>query len=286
MLSIKNCFMNSPRVSIIVPCYKQAQYLDEALQSVFNQTYNNWECLIVNDGSPDSTLQVAEKWVVKDNRFRYLYQENKGLSSARNFGIRNAIGEFILPLDADDKIAPEYVYLAVESFEVNDSLKIVYCKVAKFGEEEGLWLLPNFSRTILVQGNVIFCCAMYRKSDWIRVGGYDEKLIFGLEDWEFWIAILKKGGEVECLDYLGFYYRIKKESMIGSLDTNQRIFSENYVQTKHLDFVLANYDFVIEANNILVKKIKKLEIDFKSEKILLNALFYKVFKIKIFNIKQ
>jgi hypothetical protein len=126
---------------------------------------------------------------------------------------------------------------------------------------------------------------MYRKSDWIRVGGYDEKLIYGLEDWEFWIAILKKGGEVQCLDYLGFYYRIKKASMIGSLNTNQRIFSENYVQTKHLDFLLANYDFVVQENNTLVRQIKKLEVDFKSEKLLLNALFYKVFRFKIFTIK-
>lgn len=91
-------------VSVIIPCYKQAQYLDEALQSVFNQTYANWECIIVNDGSPDNTAEVANWWLEKDRRFRYLIQENAGLSSARNSGIDYATGEFILPLDADDKI--------------------------------------------------------------------------------------------------------------------------------------------------------------------------------------
>ena len=278
--------MNNPLVSIVVPCYNQAQYLDETLQSVLDQTYANWECIIVNDGSPDNTEEKARVWTAKDSRFIYIYQENSGLCSARNKGIEIAKGEFILPLDADDKIAPDYVSLAVMSFQENDFLKIVYCKVEKFGEEQGAWLLPNFSHTVLVQGNLINCCAMYKKADWIKVGGYDVNLIYGLEDWEFWIAILKTGGEVKCLNYVGFYYRIKKESMIKSLNLDKRKFSEDYVHTKHLDFVLANYDAIVKSNQNLIKKINKLEFDFKSEKILLNALFYKVFKIKIFNIKK
>ncbi len=276
--------INTILVSVIVPCYYQAQYLDEALQSVLDQTYSNWECIIVNDGSPDNTDVIAKEWTKKDSRFKYIYKENGGLSSARNAGIEIANGTYILPLDADDKIGRDYLNLSIQAFEIDTNLKVVYCKVEKFGEEEGLWLLPDFSRTILVRWNVIFCCAMFRKSDWTRVGGYDEQLIYGLEDWDFWIAILKKGGEVKCLDYLGFYYRIKKESMIRSLNVNQRIFSENYVHSKHLDFVLSNYDDVVKENNLLVRKIQKLEFDFKSEKILLNALFFKVFKIKLFNL--
>lgn len=272
-------------VSIIVPCYNQAQYLEEALQSVLDQTYINWECIIINDGSPDHTEEIAKEWVNKDSRFKYLNKENGGLSSARNFGISQSTGAFILPLDADDKIAPDYVSLAVQSFQEDTSLKVVYCKVEKFGEEQGLWQLPDFSRTTLVRGNMIFCSAMYKKVDWIAVGGYDENLIYGLEDWEFWIAILKKDGEVKCIDYLGFFYRIKKASMIKSLHADRINFSENYVHTKHLDFVMANYDAVVESNKILVKNIKKLEVDFNSEKTLINALFYKVFRIKIFTIK-
>lgn len=273
------------KISIVVPCYNQAKYLDEALRSVLDQNYNNWECLIVNDGSPDNTEAVAKRWCEKDSRFRYIYKENGGLSSARNCGVSQAKGKYILPLDADDKLGPDYAAMAVQSFQENDSLKIVYCKVEKFGEEQGLWLLPDFSRNVLVRGNMIFCSAMYKKADWVAVGGYDENLIYGLEDWEFWIALLKTGGEVRCLNYLGFYYRIKKESMLGSLNTTQRIFSENYVQTKHLDFVLSNYDAVVESNRILMKKIKKIESDFESEKILLNALLYKIFRIKLFRIK-
>ncbi|MFV8358229.1 glycosyltransferase family 2 protein, partial [Flavobacterium sp. XS1P32] len=92
--------MNNPQVSIIVPCFNQAQYLSEALKSVLEQTYENWECIIVNDGSPDDTKQIAQKWVEKDSRFKYIFKENGGLSSARNEGINYAKGTFILPLDA------------------------------------------------------------------------------------------------------------------------------------------------------------------------------------------
>lgn len=277
--------MNS-LVSIIVPCYEQAQYLGEALQSVLEQTYSNWECIVINDGSKDNTEEIAKLWMARDDRFKYIYQDNRGLSSARNLGISKSLGRFILPLDSDDKIASNYISLALDSFYEDESLKIVYCKVEKFGEEQGLWILPDFSHTTLVIGNMIFCSAMYKKSDWIAVGGYDENLIYGLEDWEFWIAILKTGGKVKCLDYLGFFYRIKRESMIRSLSSDQRIFSENYVRIKHLDFILANYNDVVKTNNILLKKIEKLEIAFKSEKALLNALFYKIFKIKIFTFKE
>lgn len=74
-------------VSIIVPCYNHAQYLDKTLTSVLNQTYRDWECIIVNDGSEDDTKIIAAKWCEKDNRFKYVDQENKGVSAARNNGI-------------------------------------------------------------------------------------------------------------------------------------------------------------------------------------------------------
>ena len=98
---------NTPLISVIVPCYNQAQYLDECLQSVLDQTYQNWECIIVNDGSPDNTEEIALQWTAKDPRFTYLKKENGGLSSARNAGIEVAQGEWIQFLDCDDKIDKE-----------------------------------------------------------------------------------------------------------------------------------------------------------------------------------
>ena len=83
-------------ISIIIPCYNQAHFLDQALQSVLNQTYLNWECLLINDGSTDETEIISNKWIKKDPRFKYFYKENGGLSSARNFGLDNAEGDCIV----------------------------------------------------------------------------------------------------------------------------------------------------------------------------------------------
>ena len=86
--------MSNKKISIIVPCYNQVQYLDECLQSVLDQTYTNWECLIIDDGSPDNTEDLAKIWVEKDERFHYFKKENGGVSSARNFGIEKAKGGY------------------------------------------------------------------------------------------------------------------------------------------------------------------------------------------------
>ena len=88
----------TPAISVVVACYNHAVYLSEALNSIYIQSFNNWECLIVDDGSTDNTKEVAEKWLKIDNRFRYIYQNNKGVSSARNLGISKARGKYILPL--------------------------------------------------------------------------------------------------------------------------------------------------------------------------------------------
>lgn len=271
--------MNTPKVSIIVPCYKQAHFLDEALQSVLEQTYTHWECIIVNDGSPDNTEAIAQNWLKKDSRFKYFYKENGGLSVARNFAISQAKGEFILPLDADDKIGISYIKLALEEFQNNEFLKVVYSKAKKFGNETGEWILPNFSLEKLVLSNMIFCSGIFRREDWVRVGGYDENLIFGLEDWEFWISILKNGGGVKKLDYFGFYYRIKNESMIKLIDGEKKISYKKYILRKHAEFYL-------DTLNCFANELSKLEEMHQSEKFLLNELSFKLIGKRWFKIKE
>ncbi len=114
-------------VTIVVPCYKQAHFLKDSLQSVLEQTYTNWECIIVNDGSPDNTESIAEKWSALDSRFKYIKKDNGGLSSARNAGIAISKGEYILPLDADDVLHQDYLAFLVPELNGNQSLAIVSC---------------------------------------------------------------------------------------------------------------------------------------------------------------
>ena len=146
----------NPLVSIIVPCYNQAQYLPDSLQSVLDQEYTNWECIIVNDGSPDNTEKVAKEWVEKDNRFQYFHKENSGVSDTRNFGIENSTGKYILPLDGDDKISKEYLREAVEIMEKNPEVKIVYSNRILFGDVNRKDVLPPYKFENLIINKHIF----------------------------------------------------------------------------------------------------------------------------------
>ena len=248
-----------PLISVVVPCYNQAQYLDECLQSVLDQTYTDWECIIVNDGSPDHTEEIAKKWVEKDARFRYLFKENGGLSSARNAGIEIAKGEWILPLDADDKIGVRYLELAEKEFEKDYT--VIYCEAELFGNEIGKWHLPEFSLENLAKKNCIFCSAFYKKEDWKKVNGYDINMIYGLEDYEFWISLLKNKNTVKKLPQTLFYYRVKENSMLTNLKSERINKMFNYISKKHTDFFLEylgsfNELFLLQEN--ILKKYDKL----------------------------
>ncbi len=272
------------KVSIIIPCYNQAAYLDDCLQSVFNQSYTNWECIIVNDGSIDNTEEVALKWVKKDSRFNYLAKENGGLSSARNSGISIANGKLILPLDADDKIANQYIALAINEFQKDSTLKVVYCKAEKFGSDNGLWKLPPFSLINLSKNNMIFCSALFNKSDWELVGGYDTKMIYGWEDWEFWIAILKNGGHVKQLDYIGFYYRVKDISMVKELNSQKKESLLQYMSLKHTDFYISQLGSYKKLNDDLENTKDEFKRKLHSEKFVIDLFCKTFFGFSIFGL--
>lgn len=257
-------------ISIIVPCYNQSEYLAEALQSVLDQSFLDWECIIVNDGSPDDTEKIAQEWLSKDNRFKYISKENGGLCDARNVGISKAGGKYILPLDADDKLGKDYLELAFRELENDTDLQVVYCKAEKFGIENGSWDLPPYSLKALATDNMIFCSAIFRKNEWERVGGYDLKMEYGLEDWEFWIALLKSGGKVIKLDYIGFYYRIKSSSMIQQLNkSNKKKKKFEYISVKHADFMVQQLGSFMHLNHINQSQKIEFENKLKSEKFVL-----------------
>lgn len=223
-------------VSIIVPCYNQGDYIAETLDSVLNQTVSDWECIVVNDGSTDNSESVILKYQEKDSRIKYIYKENSGVSATRNVAISASMGEFILPLDSDDKISNDYLELALKAFKSNPELKLVYCWARMFGEKNCDWDLIDYSYQQLILGNMIFCSAMFRKSDFLKSAGYDEEMKFGFEDWAFWIEFLDPDSKVYRIPKVCFYYRIKEESRNvdvnkqydKKLDMYDRIFLRNY----------------------------------------------------------
>jgi len=274
--------MNVPVFSIIVHCYKHAHYLPEALDSVLSQSFSDWECIIVDDGSPDNTEEIATKWEQRNGRFKLLQIENGGLSNARNQGINIARGEFILPLDADDKIAPDYLEKALPLFNESPSVKVVYGHARYFGAKDELWKLLDFDLKSLATKNMIYCSAIFRKKDWKKVGGYDVQMKYGFEDWEFWIAILKNGGEVRKLDSVCFYYRIAEGSMLRSMTESGQNELFNYMSAKHSDFYieqLGNFQQLAKERYEAETRMKSL---LKSNKWALNTLCKNLFGFRPF----
>ncbi|MTJ93807.1 MAG: glycosyltransferase [Desulfovibrio sp.] len=205
-----------PRVSVVIPCYNQGHYLQEAIQSVLNQDYDDMEIIIVNDGSTDiATLEVLQTYTLP--HIHVLHTDNQGLSSARNNGIAMARGQYILPLDADDAIAKDYVRRAVAELDANPQVGIVYGEAEFMGAASGRWNLPPASLRRMLTRNVIFHAAFFRKMHWEMVGGYKTNMRYGLEDWDFWVSLLEQGGAVTRLDGLVYFYRIAEVSMTTQL---------------------------------------------------------------------
>lgn len=223
-------------VSVIIPCYNQAEFLPDALESVLSQTCSNWECIIISDGSTDNIAEVAGAYVAKDNRIYFCDTPNGGPSAARNFGISKAKGAYILPLDADDKISENYIEECIKMLQVDCSVKVVYGKGEKFGLKNERWNLKPYSWQKLLFGNMIHSCGMYRKKDWELSGGYDENILDGSEDWEYWIRLLKENQKAIMLTGISFYYRIKSISRTTAFKEGVKISRVNrHIYCKHAD---------------------------------------------------
>lgn len=218
-------FINQEKsfVSVIIPCYNQAEYLPDAVESVVNQTYKNRECLIVNDGSPDNTSDVARQLIAKygNENIRLLEKPNGGLADARNYGIENSKGEYWIPLDADDKIAPDFIEKTLQIMEQYSDVGFVYSHIQHFGERQDLYYLPDFDADTMVYNDNTGCvCSLVRKSVWKQVGGYNCEMKEGYEDWDFWVGAIEKGWKGYRIPEGLFYYRKREHTMLG--DANKK----------------------------------------------------------------
>lgn len=228
--------MEKPLVSVIMPVYNAEEYLEEAVDSVIASNYSPLELILVDDGSADRSYHLAQQLAEKADTgvIKVYKQPNAGPCVARNYAVSLAKGKYIFPLDADDRVGPDFFAEAVDVMEADNGVKVVYSHAEFFGERTGEWKLAPYSRSLLARKNMIPISAMYRRSDWVRVGGYCKEII-AREDWEFWISILKNGGEVVRLSQVGLYYRVRS----GSNRISDRALKRHVVDTlnkRHPDF--------------------------------------------------
>lgn len=226
--------MTNHKVSIIITCYNLAQYLDEALQSIYDQSYTHWECIIVDDGSLDNTKEVAQNWESKDSRFLYWYKENGGVSSARNLGIEKAINEYILTLDADDKYEASFLEKAINVLLANEELGIVSSWGQYFVDDKlfQIYRMTGRSTVDFLFYNDAVGTSLFRKKCWDEVGGFDENPKNGYEDWEFYLRVCALGWKVHIIEEVLFFYRQhvvsrRKEMDIKENENKKYIFMKN-----------------------------------------------------------
>lgn len=197
------------KVSVIIPCYKYAHYLKECVESVRGQTYKNIEIIVVDDGSPDNTREVCSQLDVT-----CLSKDNGGLSSARNYGISRCIGDYIMCLDADDKLLPGAVEEHVALME--DDETIAQCALMHFGQSHNIHLPQGANYDRLLYGNTVFCNAMFSKKAWEKSRcGFDEHetMRLGLEDYLFWLDLTRQGCKVRTSDFIALRYRQHDNNM-------------------------------------------------------------------------
>lgn len=235
-------------VSVVMPCYNDGEYIEQAVASLRAQTYSDIELIVVDDGSDD----VQTVRIIRDLSFpcvKRLCTPHSGPAFARNAGIAAAQGEYILPLDADDTIDPSYIARAVSILEENTEIGIVYCQASFFGKKTGRWLLPPYSLKEMLIGNIIFASALFRKVDWEKVGGYNPNMKYGLEDYDFWLSLLENGAEIYQIQEVLFHYRIKPVSRSSAMQKSMDMLKAAYRQVylNHKAFYTSHHELYTDA---------------------------------------
>jgi len=220
--------------------------LKEAIQSAKAAAYKDVEIVIVDDGSTDEATRACLQELESDG-IRVIYQENKGPAAARNTGVIHSKGEYLLFLDSDNMIKPEYPSLALKVLEEHPEVGVVYANPVFFGaaNEAERFTVEPFNLDRLLIGNHVDMCSVVRRQAWDDVGGFDDQrtLLPGCEDWEFWIRVARKGWRFHLLHQELFYYRVRENSITTTVfgDTQKQII--NYVTSKHHDIIFARYKY-------------------------------------------
>lgn len=226
-----------PLVSVIMPCYNDGRYLQEAVQSLAQQTYQQLELIIIDDGSDDpDTLQVLQQ--VTFPSLQIIHTQRSYPAAARNQGVACSTGQYLLPLDADDRISPDYVRQAVEVLERQPEVGAVYCHADLFGNAQGPWNLPDFDVGRMLVDNIVFVTALIRRSVFDEVGGFDATLVRGVEDYDFFLSVMERGWQIHQLPDTLFHYRSKANSRSLQFAGDQEAFLATYRQLYHKHIAL------------------------------------------------
>ena len=255
----------SPTVSVMIPYYNCKEYIVETIQSVLSQSHQNFEIIIVDDGSAPEHADYLREFLADKPAIRYAVQNNQGVAAARNHAARLAGGKYFLFLDSDDLILPDYIEKCVTVLENNPDCKLVYPLAEYFDAQEGLWNLPDYDGLeSLLKGNRIPIISMHRAEDFVSLGGFDENLTTH-EDWDLWIRLLSNGGTVIRIPEVLFRYRKRRDglSLINRLEQNPDLNREDWQKVYEKNRALfmqhhLGYSDCIQKISLLEQQIQSL----------------------------
>ncbi len=255
----------SPTVSVMIPYYNCKEYIVETIQSVLSQSHQNFEIIIVDDGSDPEHADYLKGFLADKPAIRYAVQNNQGVAAARNHAARLAGGKYFLFLDSDDLILPDYIEKCLTVLENNPDCKLVYPLAEYFDAQEGLWNLPDYDGLeSLLKGNRIPIISMHRAEDFVSLGGFDENLTTH-EDWDLWIRLLSNGGTVIRIPEVLFRYRKRRDgsSLINRLEQNPDLNREDWQKVYEKNRALfmqhhLGYSDCIQKISLLEQQIQSL----------------------------
>lgn len=266
-----------PKISVVIPVYNTEKYLSECLESVIGQTMPDIEIICVNDGSTDNSAQILTQYAKLDPRIKIINQKNSGVVIARNNGVAHSTADLIYPLDSDDIVTKTALQDLYNAF-VGHRGDVITSRVMKFGVEGGEMVLPSPTKWNFCHSNCSVNAALFRKSDFIKAGGYDSTYATALEDYDLWLNfVYRQNLRFYRVNKLLFFYRIKAKKE-----------SRNWQhRDKHIDIVKTFYikypkmKFYIRMLKLLkpLRKIGRFFFRIQDNKI-------KIFKIPIWKSKK
>ncbi len=244
----------TPKISVIIPCHNHGEFIREAIGSVLASAFEDYEIIIVNDGSTDPFTSAVFRELEHDfqdhRKVHILHQARSGLPEARNNGIRRSRGEYILPLDADNRVKPQFLSKASEILNNDPGVGVVYAFAELFGQREGIWEFSEFDPKRMLLYNLVEACSVYRRAVWEQ-HPYDSEMRIGYEDWDFWIAAMESGWAFHLIKEPLFVYQVREGSMVSvcNIPENRRALIRN-ICNKHRKSYMEHLAYVISEKDV------------------------------------
>jgi glycosyltransferase involved in cell wall biosynthesis len=256
------------RVAVVVPCYNLGRYLDEAIDSVLAQSFGDVEIVVVDDGStdPDTCALLAD---YRKPKTRVVRSPNRGLPAAKNLGLAETTAPYVCMLDADDRLLPETLARSAAALDNDPALAFVSHWVRHFGDESCDWKPVDCGFPALLDLNTVNGAALVRRSALEAVGGFDESMRDGCEDWEAWIRLVERGYAGRILPEVLYEYRRRPASMSRVMvegDRHPRIYRrivEKHAATfgRHAPALAARREIDL---GMLRREVHDLELEYHS----------------------